>query len=71
HNVYALSTFTCCRKVSRGPIERIMAGFTKVLERGAFEQVLSVNASKHAFYVKVVCKRNQDQDLLDLILGVQ
>jgi hypothetical protein len=70
HNLYGPSTFQCFRKVSQGPIERILVDFAKVVESGIFEKVMSVNASKHAFYVTVVCTRDQDQELMDAILSV-
>jgi hypothetical protein len=71
HNVYAESDFLCFRKESRGPIERILVGFGKVLESGVFEQVVSVNASKHLFCVTVVCTKNKDEGVMDAIFSVE
>lgn len=70
HNVYAGSDFIGFRKESRGPIERILRDFGRVLESGVFEQVLSVNASKHLFCVTVACTRNMDQGVKDAIFSV-
>lgn len=67
HNVYVHSDFICVRKESRGPIERILMDFAKVLECGVFEEVLSVNASKHLFCVTVACTKNSDDGVMDAI----
>jgi hypothetical protein len=67
HNVYAHSDFVCVRKESRGPIERILVDFAKALECGVFEEVLSVNASKHLFCVTVACTKNFDDGVMDAI----
>jgi len=55
------SDFICFSKGSRGPIERILVGFGKMLESGVFEQAVSVNASKHLFCVTVVCTKNKNE----------
>jgi hypothetical protein len=44
--------------------------FAKVLESGVFEQVLSVNASKHLFCVTVACTKNSDEGVMDAIFSV-
>jgi hypothetical protein len=70
HNLYANSDFICFRKESRGPIERILVDFAKVLETGVFENVVSVNASKHLFAVTVVCMKNKNEGVMDSVLSV-
>ena len=60
HNTYAHSNFTTFRKEFQRPIERILVDFATVLARGMFEEVLSVSASKHMFYVTVVCTKNKE-----------
>lgn len=69
-NIAAESDFLCFRKESKGPIERILADFAKVLEMGVFGEVISVNASKHLFCVTVVCKKNKDEGVMDAISSV-
>jgi hypothetical protein len=51
HDIENRSNFTMFRKKSKGPIERIRVGFAIVLESGIIDQVISVNASKHLFFV--------------------
>jgi hypothetical protein len=70
HNLYAPSNFTTFRKESRGPIERILVDFAKVLESGIFEEVYSVSASKHLFCVTVVCTKNKDEGVMEQIGSV-
>lgn len=41
--------------------------FAKALECGVFEEVLSVNASKHLFCVTVACTKNIDDGVMDAI----
>ena len=57
------------RKESRGPIERILMDFARVLQSGLFE-VYSVNASKHLFNVVVACEKNNEEGVTDQILSV-
>jgi hypothetical protein len=68
-NLDVRSDFSIIRKESRGPIERIMVDFAKVLESGLFE-VVSVNASKHLFCVTVYCEKNRDEGVRDEIWKV-
>jgi hypothetical protein len=70
HNLYSESDFITVRKESRGPIERIIVDFARVLELNLFEQVVSVNASKHLFCVTVICTRNMKDGVDDAILTV-
>lgn len=68
-NLDARSDFSIFRKESRGPIERILADFARVLESGLFK-VYSVNASKNLFCVVVACEKNSDEGVMDLVLSV-
>ncbi|KAF2828750.1 hypothetical protein CC86DRAFT_319783 [Ophiobolus disseminans] len=70
HNIYADSDFIGFRRESRGPIERILVAFAKALETGVFEQVISVNASKHLFCVTVACTKNRDEGVMDAVFSV-
>jgi hypothetical protein len=70
HNMYAPSDFITFRKQSRGPIERILVDFAKVLESGIFEEVYSVSASKHMFCATVVCMKNKDEGVMEQIHSV-
>lgn len=70
HNVAAERDFLCFRKESRGPIERILVDFARLLGLGVFENVLSINASKHLFYVTVACTKNKDEGVMDAVLSV-
>jgi hypothetical protein len=70
HNIDARSNFTCFRKKSRGPIERILIDFTRVLETGVLEQVISVNGSKHMFCVTIACSKNKDEGFMDAVFSV-
>lgn len=70
HNLDSRSDFLTFRKESRGPIERILVDFARVLESGMFE-VYSVNASKHLFCVTVACAKNKDGGVMDLVLSVR
>jgi len=69
-NIAADSDFLCFRKESKGPIERILVDFAKVLEMAVFEEVISVNASKHLFCVTVACVKNKDEGVMDAITTV-
>ncbi|KAI4949130.1 hypothetical protein J4E91_005594 [Alternaria rosae] len=69
HNLDSRSDFITVRKESRGPIERILVDFARVLESGMFELV-SVNASKHLFCVVVACEKNRDEGVMDLVSSV-
>jgi len=60
-NLAAESDFQCFRKESKGPIERILIDFARVLQLGVFENVVSVNASQNLFCVTVVCTKNGDE----------
>lgn len=60
HNMDCRSNFIRFQKESRGLIELILAEFTKILELGLFEEVISVNASKKLFCVTVCYKKNMD-----------
>ncbi|KAF1843710.1 uncharacterized protein K460DRAFT_433418 [Cucurbitaria berberidis CBS 394.84] len=70
NNIHSESDFLCFRKESCGPIERILGDFARVLESGVFEEVVSLNASKHLLCVVVICSKNQDEDVIDSILSV-
>lgn len=70
HNLYADSDFLCFRKESRGPIERILVDFAKALETGVFEEVVSVNVSKHMFCVTVICTKNKNEGVMDAVFMV-
>jgi len=70
HNLYAESDFTTFRKESRGPIERILVDFAKALEKDVFDEVVSVNASKHLFCVTVICTKNKNEGVMDAIFCV-
>jgi hypothetical protein len=70
HNMDSRSNFICFRKESRGPIERILASFGKVMELGVFDEVMSVNASKHLFCVTVCCEKNKEDGVMDAIHSV-
>ena len=69
-NISADSDFLCFRKESKGPVERILVDFAKVLQTGMFEEVISVNASKHLFCVTVVCTKSKDEGVMDAITNV-
>jgi hypothetical protein len=60
----------CFRKESRGPIERILVDFAKVLEKGVFDEVLSVNASERLFCVTVATGKNREDGVMDAVLSV-
>jgi len=66
------SNFTIFRKESRGPIERILLDFARVVASGVFDEVISVNASKHLLCVVVATKRNRDgkDGVMEQILSV-
>jgi len=66
HNMDIRSDFRSMRKVSQGPIGRILVDFAKVLESEMFE-VISVNASKHMFCAVVACQKNRDEGVDDLL----
>jgi hypothetical protein len=70
HNVDSRSNFTCFRKESCGPIERILVDFARALETGVFEQVLSVNASQWLFCVTVAARRNREDGVMDAVFMV-
>lgn len=70
HNVDARSNFTCFRKESRGPIERILIDFARVLETGVLEEVISVNASKYLFCVTIACPKNKNEGIMDAIFRI-
>ena len=70
HNLYVESDFMTFRKESRGPIERILSDFGKVMERGVFDQVVAVNASKNLFCVTVICTKDMDDGVKDAIFSV-
>ena len=44
--------------------------FTRVLEMEVFDNIVSVNASKHMFCVMVVCTKNKDEGVMDALLSV-
>jgi hypothetical protein len=69
-NIDVRSDFICFRKESRGPIERILVDFAKVLASGVIDEVISVNASKHLFCVTLATKKNQDEGVNDQIYSV-
>lgn len=69
HNIDARSSFTCFRKESRGPIERILIDFARVLETGVLEQVISVNGSKHMFCVAIAYSKNKDEGVVDAVFS--
>ena len=70
HNVYAHSDFSTIRSESRGPVERIMVDFGRIVASGVFEQVLAVNASKYLFCVTVACTKNMDEGVRDQIFSM-
>jgi len=67
--VHAESDFICFRRDSRGPIERVLVSFARLLELEIFEEVLSVNASKHHFCVTVACTKDM-VEVRDALLSV-
>ena len=69
NNLDVRSNFLGFRKESRGPIERILVDFARVLENGLFE-VYSVNASKHLLCVVVAREKNREEGVMDLVLSV-
>ena len=70
HNLYCESDFITFRKQSQGPIERILVDFGKVVATGIFEEVYSINASKHLFCVTVACTKNMNEGVKDAIFSV-
>jgi hypothetical protein len=67
HTVNALSNFIRVRKASRGPLERILVEFTKVLENSTFEEVYCVSARRHLFCVTAACMESNDECVMDQI----
>ena len=68
-NVYCdeNTDFVSTRRRTKGPVERVLVQFAKLVEQGIFEQVISMNASQHMFCVTVACTK---PDVLDLIVSV-
>lgn len=58
------------RKESRGPIERILVDFARVLENGAVDQIVSVSASKHLFCVTLATEKNKEDGIMEQIFTV-
>lgn len=55
-SIWAGSDFRGLRTGSIGPIEDVLVGLAQNIERGCFERVLSVSASKHCLVVAVSTK---------------
>jgi hypothetical protein len=60
----------CFRKESEGPIERILVDFARVLEKGVFDQVVSVSASERLFCVTVSTAKGKEEGVMDAVLSV-
>jgi hypothetical protein len=69
-NIDSRSDFVAFRKESRGPIERILVDFAAVLNSGVIDEIVSVNASKHLFCVKLATQKNQNEGVNDQIHSV-
>ncbi|KAH7381138.1 hypothetical protein DE146DRAFT_585660, partial [Phaeosphaeria sp. MPI-PUGE-AT-0046c] len=70
-NIDSRSNFMMFRKESKGPIERILIDFGAVLKSGVFDQIVSVNASKHFFSVTVATEKNKEDGVMDQISMVK
>ena len=60
-NIRADSDFRSLRAGSNGPIEDVLVGLARNIEKGCFERVLSVSASKHSLVVVVSTKLSHDE----------
>jgi hypothetical protein len=69
-NMDSRSDFIAFRKESRGPIERILVDFARVLESGVIDEIISVNASKHLFCVTLATQKNQNEGVNNQIYSV-
>ena len=60
-NIWADSDFRGLRAGSNGPIEDVLVGLARNIEKGCFKRVLSVSASKHSLVVVVSTKLSHDE----------
>ena len=61
YNIWADSDFRGLRTGSNGPIEDVLIGLARNIEKGCFKRVLSVSASKHSLVVVVSTKLSHDE----------
>ena len=68
--MFVESDFTTWRKVSRGPVERILVEVAKLVEGGVFFGLVSMSVSKFSFVVIVNCEKSWGE-VKDVIAGIE
>ena len=63
------SNFRTWRKVSRGPVKRVLIEVAKLVEGGVFG-IVSMNVSKFSFVVIVNCEKSWEE-VKDAILEIE